>query len=105
MIFLTAVTWLPGILLLLLQMMFAGNLTFLKANLFLFPAITLFAAVQVLTSSFTMLALSSLSKSRRFVAVMYAGTDLLHGGDVPGAARHHRQPGLGVHLARATCST
>jgi ABC-2 type transport system permease protein len=72
-IFLTAVTWVPGILLLLIQMMFAGNLTFLKANLFLFPAITVFSAVLVTTSAFTMLALSSLSKSRRFVAVMYAG--------------------------------
>jgi ABC-type transport system involved in multi-copper enzyme maturation permease subunit len=72
-IFLTAVTWLPGLLLLLIQMMFAGNLTFLKANLFLFPAITVFSAVLVTTSAFSMLALSSLSKSRRFVAVMYAG--------------------------------
>ena len=72
-IFLTAVTWVPGILLLIMQILFAGNLTFLKANLFLFPAITVFAAVTVLMSSFTMLALSSLSKSRRFVAVMYAG--------------------------------
>ena len=72
-IFLTAVTWVPGILLLIMQILFAGNLAFLKANLFLFPAITVFAAVTVLTSSFTMLALSSLSKSRRFVAVMYAG--------------------------------
>ena len=72
-LFLTFVTWVPGILLLVMQIMFAGNLTFLKANLFLFPAITVFAAITVLTSSFTMLALSSLSKSRRFVAVMYAG--------------------------------
>ena len=72
-LFLTAVTWLPAILLLLLQIMFAGNLTFLTANLFLFPAITVFSAVLVLTSAFAMLALSSLSKSRRFVAVMYAG--------------------------------
>lgn len=72
-IFLTAVTWVPGILLLVMQILFAGNLAFLQANLFLFPAITVFAAVTVLMSSFTMLALSSLSKSRRFVAVMYAG--------------------------------
>jgi ABC-type transport system involved in multi-copper enzyme maturation permease subunit len=72
-IFLTGVTWVPGILLLLMQILFAGNLTFLKANLFLFPAITVYAAAIVLTSSFSMLALSSLSKSRRFVAVMYAG--------------------------------
>src|SRR5688500_18642223 len=72
-IFLAAVTWLPGMLLLLLQMMFAGNFTFLRANLFLLPAITLFSAVLVLLSAFAMLALSSLSKSRRFVAMMYAG--------------------------------
>jgi ABC-2 type transport system permease protein len=71
--FLIAVTWLPGILLLFMQMMFAGNLTFVKANLFLIPAITAYAAVAVTVASFTMLALSSLSKSRRFVAVMYAG--------------------------------
>ncbi|MGH9237460.1 MAG: ABC transporter permease [Vicinamibacterales bacterium] len=72
-IFLIFVTWVPGILLLLMQMMFAGNLTFLKANLFLFPAITAYAAVAVTMAAFSMLALSSLSKSRRFVAVMYAG--------------------------------
>jgi ABC-2 type transport system permease protein len=71
-IFLVAVTWVPGLLLLLLQMMFAGDFTFLRANLFLFPAITLFSAILVLLSAFSMLALSSLSKSRRFVAVMYA---------------------------------
>jgi ABC-2 type transport system permease protein len=70
---LAAVTWLPGMLLLLLQMLFAGNFTFLRANLFLIPAITLFSAVLVLLSAFAMLALSSLSKSRRFVAMMYAG--------------------------------
>ena len=72
-IFLIFVTWVPGILLLLMQMMFAGNLTFLKANLFLFPAITAYAAVAVTMAAFSMLAISSLSKSRRFVAVMYAG--------------------------------
>src|SRR5687768_9994137 len=72
-IFLTGITFVPGILLLLMQMMFAGNLTFLKANLFLFPAITAYAAIAVAMAAFSMLALSSLSKSRRFVAVMYAG--------------------------------
>lgn len=72
-IFLMAVTWVPAILLLVLQMLFAGNFAFLRANLFLFPAITLFSAILVLFSAFSMLALSSLSKSRRFVAVMYAG--------------------------------
>ena len=72
-IFLTAVTWVPAILLLVLQAMFAGNTEFIRANLFLVPAITVFCALQVLVSALAMLALSSLSKSRRFVAVMYAG--------------------------------
>src|SRR5688572_6188381 len=72
-VFLVGVTLAPAIMLLLLQMMFAGSIAFLRANLFLFPAITLFSLIQVLLSAFAMLALSSLSKSRRFVAMMYAG--------------------------------
>ncbi len=36
--FLSLVTWVPALLLLLIQVMFAGNFAFLKANLFLFPA-------------------------------------------------------------------
>ena len=72
-VFLVAVTWAPAILLLFLQMMFAGSAAFVRANLFLIPAITLFAAIQVAMSAFMMLALSSLSKNRRFVAMMYAG--------------------------------
>lgn len=73
MTFLLLVTWVPATLLLLLQTMFAGNFTFLGANLFLIPAIAVFSLIQVVVFSFTMLALSSLSRSRRFVAVMYAG--------------------------------
>lgn len=72
-VFLVAVTFVPAMLLLLLQMLFAGSAAFIGANLFLIPAITLFSLIQVLLSAFTMLALSSLSKSRRFVAMMYAG--------------------------------
>jgi ABC-2 type transport system permease protein len=72
-IVLTFVTWLPAMFLLLLQMLFAGSTKFLTEHLFLIPAITLFAGLQVFVSSFTMLALSSMSKSRRFVAMMYAG--------------------------------
>ncbi len=72
-LFLVSVTWLPAILLLLVQTMFAGNLAFVQANIFLLPAITLFSLLQVLVSAMTMLALSSMSKSSRFVGVMYAG--------------------------------
>jgi ABC-2 type transport system permease protein len=71
--FLLAVTWAPAMFLLLLQMMFAGDLSFFVANLFLLPAITFFSLIQTGVAALTMLALSSLSNSRRFVAVMYAG--------------------------------
>jgi ABC-2 type transport system permease protein len=71
MTFLLLVTWVPAISLLILQIMFAGNLTFFTSNLFLFPAITLFSFVQAVTVSVAMLALSSLSNSSRFVGILY----------------------------------
>jgi ABC-type transport system involved in multi-copper enzyme maturation permease subunit len=67
------VTWVPAIMLLLIQMILAGNFQFLRQNLFLFPAITVAALLQVLLATFTMLALSSLSKSSRYVSILYAG--------------------------------
>jgi ABC-2 type transport system permease protein len=72
-VFLIAVTWVPAMLLLLLQLVLAGSVAFVRANLFLIPAVTLFAIVQVATSALAMLALSSLSKNGRFVGMMYAG--------------------------------
>ena len=71
--FLLGVTWLPAMLLLALQVLFAGDLVFLRQHLFLVPAITLFALLYALLASFTMLALSSLSTSARYVAILYAG--------------------------------
>lgn len=71
--FLMLVTWVPAILLVLLQIMFSGTFQFVKANLFLFPAITVASLLQVFVATFTMLALSSLSKSSRYVAILYAG--------------------------------
>jgi ABC-2 type transport system permease protein len=72
-LFLVSVTFLPAMMLLLTQVIFAGSFTFVRNNLYLLPAITLFSLAQVLVASTTMLALSSMSKSSRFVAVMYAG--------------------------------
>ncbi|MDO8680935.1 MAG: ABC transporter permease subunit [Acidobacteriota bacterium] len=72
-LFLVTVTFLPAMTLLLTQAIFAGSFTFVRNNLYLLPAITLFSLAQVLVASTTMLALSSMSKSSRFVAVMYAG--------------------------------
>jgi ABC-2 type transport system permease protein len=72
-VLLLSVTWAPAIMLLILQIIFAGNLTFVRQNLFLFPAITLMSVTQVVVAAMSVLALSSLSKSSRFVGVMYAG--------------------------------
>ncbi len=66
------VTWVPAILLLLVQIMFAGNMEFFRSNLYLFPAITVFSFVQIVTVSTAMLALSSLSNSSRYVGILYA---------------------------------
>lgn len=77
--FLMLVTFVPAMLLLLLQVLFAGSFTFLNANLFLFPAITVGALMQVLVATFTMLALSSLSKSSRYVGILYAGVIFFSG--------------------------
>jgi ABC-2 type transport system permease protein len=71
--FLMLVTWVPGILLLILQVLFKGSFEFMTNNLFLFPAITVASVLQALLATFTMLALSSLSKSSRYVGILYAG--------------------------------
>jgi hypothetical protein len=63
----------PAMLLLLLQGMFAASFQFLRENLYLVPAITIAALLETLVAAFTMLALSSLSKSSRYVAIMYTG--------------------------------
>jgi ABC-2 type transport system permease protein len=72
-ILILGVTLVPAVCLLLLQIVFSGSFSFLTNNLFLLPAITLASLTRALLSTFLILALSSLSKSRRFVAIMYAG--------------------------------
>ncbi len=71
--FLVFITLVPALLLLVLKVMFDGNFAFLKANLFVVPAIVIAALLQVTLASFTMLALSSLSKSARYVGILYVG--------------------------------
>jgi len=72
-VFLLLVTLAPALVLLLLQVLFAGSFEFLRKNLFLFPAITVASLLQAILATFTMLALSSLSKSARYVGILYAG--------------------------------
>ncbi len=73
MAFLLLVTWVPGILLLIVQALFAGSFAFVRDHLYLFPAITLVSFIQVVTFAVSMLALSSLSNSSRYVGMLYAG--------------------------------
>jgi ABC-2 type transport system permease protein len=77
------VTWLPAMLLLLVQVVFSGSAAFVGRNLYLFPAITLLSLIEAVMVSTAMLALSSLSRNSRFVGILYAGliffTDALSG--------------------------
>jgi ABC-2 type transport system permease protein len=72
MTWLMLITWVPAVLLLVVQVAFSGNVAFFRSNLYLFPAITVFAALQTVTISTAMLALSSLSTSSRLVGILYA---------------------------------
>jgi ABC-2 type transport system permease protein len=70
---LVAVTFVPAMLLFLLVPAFAGSTAFLRENVLLIPAISAYSVVHITLSVFLILALSSLSKSRWFVAILYAG--------------------------------
>ena len=71
--FLLFVTWLPAMLILLGQILLSGSFEFARNNLILFPAITLFSFLEVFIVCCAVLALSSLTTSTRYVAVMFAG--------------------------------
>lgn len=73
MTFLLLITWVPSMLLLFLQAMFAASFSFVGEHLYLIPAITIASLLECLVASFAMLALSSLSKSSRYVAILYTG--------------------------------
>jgi ABC-2 type transport system permease protein len=70
--FLLLVTWVPALVLLFVQILFRGSFDFVRANLYLIPAITLLSFLEALMISASMLALSSLSKSSRYVGILYA---------------------------------
>jgi ABC-type transport system involved in multi-copper enzyme maturation permease subunit len=81
--FLLSVTMVPGLLLIMLHVMFAGSFDFIAQNKHVVPSVILGSMLTVVVSSITMLALSSLSKSSRYAAVLYTGviffTDALFG--------------------------
>ena len=71
--FLLFVTWVPAMLLLIGQILLSGSFAFASANISLFPSITLFSFLEVFVVCSALLALSSLTTSTRYVAVMFAG--------------------------------
>jgi ABC-2 type transport system permease protein len=71
--FLLFVTWVPAMLLLVGQILLSGSFAFASANISLFPSITLFSFLEVFVVCSALLALSSLTTSTRYVAVMFAG--------------------------------
>src|SRR3954467_3423696 len=72
MTFLALITWIPAIVLLIVQIAFAGNFTFFANNAYLFPAITVFSFIDIVLAASTMLALSSFWESSRHGAILYA---------------------------------
>lgn len=73
MVYLAAVTVLPALCLLVMQVVLAGSLDLHRAHPGLVPAVVLASLLRVIVPAIAMLALSSLSNSGRYVAVMYAG--------------------------------
>ena len=73
MAYLAFATLVPSLLLIAMQVVFAGNLDFLRENPSLIPVVTLASMLRIIVGSITMLALSSLSRSTRYVAVLYTG--------------------------------
>ena len=79
MAFLLLITWVQALLLLVLQTMFTGSLDFVRQYAFLLPAVTLYGFLQSLVAGITILALSSLSTSARYVGILYAGAVIFTG--------------------------
>lgn len=75
--YLGATTLLPAVMLVGMQAILAGNLDFLRANPGVIPAVVLSTLMQVTVWSLTILALSSASRSTRFVAMAYTGVVFL----------------------------
>ena len=88
--FLLGITWLPAILLLIFQIAFSGSFSFLKANASLIASVTLYCLLTVIVITFGMTALSSLSRSSRFVGILFAGVLIFSDAMFNALALHHR---------------
>jgi len=75
-VYLALVTIVPGLLLVLMQVVLSGSFEFVTANPSVVPAVLVASSLRVIVPAATMLALSSLSTSARYAAVLYAGVML-----------------------------
>jgi len=73
MTYLGVATLAPSLLLVLMQMAFSGSTAIVRDHPWLPAALAVAAIIRVAVSSATMLALSSLSRSARYVAILYTG--------------------------------
>ncbi len=73
MVFLSLVTLAPALMLVAMQAVLSGNLDLHRAAPTIVPAVILSSLLRIIVPAIAMLALSSLSTSGRYVAVMYAG--------------------------------
>jgi ABC-2 type transport system permease protein len=72
-VFLTFVTLVPTILLLVMQIVLSGGVQLVTETPALVPAILIASTIRIVIPALTMLALSSLSNSTRYVSLMYTG--------------------------------
>jgi len=72
-VFLLWATLLPALFLIVMQVILSGSLEFLRTSPVVIPAVVLGSLIRVIVAACTMLALSSLSKSARYVAILYTG--------------------------------
>jgi ABC-type transport system involved in multi-copper enzyme maturation permease subunit len=81
--FLALITVVPGLVFVVMKLLFAGNLQFLRQYPWLPFSVVLYSAFIILFFTFYTLLLSSLNKNRRYVAVLifglYVFTDILFG--------------------------
>ncbi len=72
-VYLLWATLLPALLLVVMQVILSGNFDLIRTHPVVIPAVTLASLIRVFVAAFTMLALSALSKSARYVAILYTG--------------------------------
>jgi ABC-2 type transport system permease protein len=70
---LALVTLVPAVLLLVVEVALSGNVDLHRAHAGLVPAVVLASMLRIVVPAMAMLALSSLSTSSRYVAILYAG--------------------------------